>query len=107
MATPVTKRTEDRKGSEALRELFLSETESHELVGRLSHFNRELGRREEGDPREQKSGASEGGGLNAICAVLGPAWAWSSQREEALDGVEWLDVALSASEYEGALERGH
>jgi hypothetical protein len=78
MATPVTKRTEDRKGSEALRELFLSETESHELVGRLSH-----------------------------CAVLGPAWAWSSQREEALDGVEWLDVALSASEYEGALEGGH
>jgi hypothetical protein len=113
MATPVTKRTEDKKGSEALRELFLhatrvqlatvtsiskfvvgwaqsadryaqavsdellsraqGETESHELAGRLatvssehlrevtelptevvSHFNRELGRREEGNPREQK-----------------------------------------------------
>jgi hypothetical protein len=114
MATPVTQRTEDKNGSEALRELFLhatrvqlatvtsiskfvvgwaqsadryaqavsdellsraqGETESHELVGRLatvssehlrevtalptevvSHFNSELGRREEANPREQKA----------------------------------------------------
>jgi hypothetical protein len=114
MATAVTKRTEDKKRSEALRELFLhatrvqlatvtsiskfvvgwaqsadryaeavsnellsrahGETESHELVGRLatvssahlrevtalptevvSHFNSELARREEVEPRKRKA----------------------------------------------------
>lgn len=112
MATAVTKRTEDKQRSEALRELFLhaarvqlatvtsvskflvgwalsadryaqavsdellsraeGQTESHELVGRLatvssahlrevtalptevvSHFNRELARREEAEPRKR------------------------------------------------------
>jgi hypothetical protein len=114
MTTAVTKRTEDTKRSEALRELFLhatrvqlatvtsistfvvgwaqaadryaqavsdellsraqGETESHELVGRLatvssahlrdvtalpteavSHFNSELARREEAEPRKPKA----------------------------------------------------
>jgi len=112
MATAVTKRTEDKQRSEALRELFLhatrvqlatvtsiskfvvgwaqsadryaqavssellsrvdGQTESHELVGRLatvsnahlrevtalptevvSHFNSELARREESEPRKR------------------------------------------------------
>jgi hypothetical protein len=115
MATAVTKRTLDKKGSEALRELILhatrvqlatvtsiskfvvgwaqsadryaqavsnellsrarGETERHELVGRLatvssthlrevtalptevvSHFNSELARREEAEPRGRKAG---------------------------------------------------
>ena len=114
MATAVTTRIEDKKGSEALHELFLhatrvqlatvtsiskfvvgwaqsadrytqavssellsrahGDTESHELVGRLatvssthlrevtalptevvSHFNSELARREEPEPRKRKA----------------------------------------------------
>ena len=114
MATAVTTRIEDKKGSEALHELFLhatrvqlatvtsiskfvvgwaqsadryaqavsdellsradGQTESHELVGRLatvssahlrevtalptevvSHFNSELARREEAEPRKRKA----------------------------------------------------
>ena len=114
MATAVTTRIEDKKGSEALHELFLhatrvqlatvtsiskfvvgwaqsadrytqavssellsrahGETESHELVGRLAtvssahlrevtalptevvgHFNSELARREEPEPRKRKA----------------------------------------------------
>jgi hypothetical protein len=116
MSTAATKRTEDKKRSEALRELFLHATrvqlatvtsiskfmvgwaqsadryaqaisdellsradgqmESHELVGRLatvssahlrevtalptevvSHFNSELARREEAEPRKRKAAA--------------------------------------------------